>query len=103
MRLRIIVKAIMRLDPLAVVQNCHHYQEHTQSILFCDPHPSLQKEYFENIDFGTPWTINDIFKKHTLHLDPLPPMCMLMKIMALLDNSLPKSMDINALASDLEE
>ena len=37
---------------LVVVQNDQHYQQHTQSTLFCDPPPSLlQKEYFENVDF----------------------------------------------------
>ena len=36
-----------------VDQNCQHYQERTQSTLFCDPLPPYQ-EYFENVDFETP-------------------------------------------------
>ena len=46
--------------------------------LFFETAPSLPKEYFENVNFETTFsksqcTINDILKKRTAALDPLPP------------------------------
>ena len=47
----------LKMDVLGVIQNCQYYKERTQGTLYQALFfvtPSLQKEYFENVDFATP-------------------------------------------------